>query len=62
MTKSKTVSKPLSQLSDKQPIISIIQPVVFPLLGKTLCFFKIDWSSFVQGLRIDLYIDSKILI
>jgi len=59
ITKSKTVSKPLSQLSDKQLIISIIQPIVFPLLEKTLCFFKTDWLSFVQGLRIDLNIDSK---
>jgi len=50
----KIVSKPLSQLSDKQLIISMIQSFVFPLLGKTLSFFKTDLSSFVQGLRTDL--------
>jgi len=39
-TDSKSSFKTSSQLSDKQPIISRNQLVVFPLLGKTLSFLK----------------------
>jgi len=43
----KTILKLHCQLSDKQPIVSTIQPVVFPLHGKTLSSLKlIDQALF----------------